>query len=94
MKYTCNCLFMIITQNNFIYSVNSMNTIPSADLWSGADDYEEEPPSATQSAISRQENDDADPYVVDEDEIRNRVGEYCTDRPTARVSDQVSDSLK
>lgn len=78
-----------------------MDTILSADLGSGADDFEEEatqyfheyvPLSATPSVLGRSENDDADTDEVDEDDIRNRVGEYCTDRPTATVSDQSEDT--
>lgn len=49
-------------------------------------------PSATPSVLSRSENDDADTDEVEEDDIRNRVGEYCTDRPTATVSDQSEDT--
>nr|XP_034309101.1 uncharacterized protein LOC117683615 [Crassostrea gigas] len=78
-----------------------MDTVLSVDLGSGADDFEEEatqyfheyvPLSATPSVLSRSENDDADTDEVDEDDIRNRVGEYCTDRPTATVSDQSEDT--
>lgn len=77
-----------------------MDMIPSADLGS-ADDFEEEatqyfheyvPPSATPSTFSCSENDDVGPDEVDEDDIRNRVGEYCTDRPSATVSDQSEDT--
>lgn len=31
-------------------------------------------------------------HKVGEDDKRNRVGEYCTDRPTATVSDQSEDT--
>lgn len=83
----------------FFYSVNSMDKIPCADLRSGINDFEEEasqyfqeyvPPSATPSALSHSENDDADPDEDDEDDIR--VGGYCADRPTATVSYQNEDT--